>query len=132
MQTGLFHLGRNRALQSGTTEPRSEDILALKDHARAMAKQTYRDKYDPVQNVHDAMHETEYRRDLAQREEAEKGNNTPPQISATRKSNLLGHPRLARSLALIRRSLRRLSSQLHSRSRPHCMTAFSSQSATIY
>jgi hypothetical protein len=72
MQTGLFNLGRNRALDSGTTEPRSEDTLALTDHARAMAKQTYRDKYDPAQNVHDAMHETEYRRDLAQRDEAEK------------------------------------------------------------
>lgn len=72
MQTGLFNLGRNRALHSGTTESRSEDILALTDHARAMAKQTYRDKYDPEQNTHDAMHETEYRRDLAQREEAEK------------------------------------------------------------
>jgi hypothetical protein len=72
MQTGLFHHGRNRALASGTTEPRPEDILALTNHARAMAKQTYRDKYDPKQNVHDAMHETEYRRDLAQREEAEK------------------------------------------------------------
>jgi plasmid stabilization system protein ParE len=72
MQTGLFNLGRNRALHSGTTEPRPEDILALKNHARAMAKQTYRDKYNPAQNVHDAMHETEYRRTLAQREEAEK------------------------------------------------------------
>ena len=72
MQTGLFNLARNRALHSGTTEPQPQDILALTDHARAMAKQTYRDKYDPSQNVHDAMHETEYRRDLAQREEAEK------------------------------------------------------------
>ena len=72
MQTGLFNLARNRALQSGTTEPREEDIVALTEHARAMARQTYRDKYDPSQNVHDAMHETEYRRDIARREEAEK------------------------------------------------------------
>jgi hypothetical protein len=72
MQTGLFNLGRNRALQSGTTEPREEDTLALTEHARAMARQTYREKYDPSQNVHDAMHETEYRRDIARREEAEK------------------------------------------------------------
>src|SRR5438876_63540 len=67
MQTGLFNLGRNRALQSGGTEPRNEDALALTDHAQAMAKQTYRDKYDPSQNAHDAMHEAEYQRDLAQR-----------------------------------------------------------------
>src|SRR5690348_4027119 len=73
MQTGLFHLGRNRALQSGTLQPRTEDIHALEEHARAMAKDTYRDPYDPEQNVHDAMHQTEYDRHLTQREEAEQG-----------------------------------------------------------
>jgi hypothetical protein len=72
MQTGLFNHGRNRAIHSGTTEPLPDDTVTLTEHARAMAKQTYRDKYDPTQNVHDAMHETEYRRDIAQREEAEK------------------------------------------------------------
>jgi hypothetical protein len=71
MQTGLFHLGRNRALQSGTTQPRPDDIRTLEDHARAMAKDTYRDRYDPAQNVHDAMHQAEYERNLARREEAE-------------------------------------------------------------
>jgi hypothetical protein len=72
METGLFNLACNRARQSGTTEPRPEDILALTEHARAMARQTYRDKYDPRRNVHDAMHEAEYKRDLAHREEAER------------------------------------------------------------
>jgi hypothetical protein len=72
MQTGLFHLGRNRALHSGTTEPLPDDIRSLEDHARAMAKDTYRDRYDPTQNVHDAMHKAEYERNLAQREDAEK------------------------------------------------------------
>ncbi len=72
MQTGLFNLGRNRARESGTTESRREDVLALTEHARAMARQTYRDKYDPKQNAHDAMHEAEYRRDLVRRDEAEK------------------------------------------------------------
>jgi hypothetical protein len=71
MQTGLFHLGRNRALQSGTTQPRPDDIRSLEDHARAMAKDTYRDRYDPAQNVHDAMHQAEYEKNLARREEAE-------------------------------------------------------------
>ena len=71
MQTGLFSLGRNRALQSGTVEPRSEDTAALTDHARAMAKQTYRDKYDPSQNAHDAMQEAEYKRLFGQRVDAE-------------------------------------------------------------
>lgn len=73
MQTGLFHLGSNQALQSGTTEPNADDIRALEDHARAMAKDTYRDRYDPTQNAHDAMHQAEYEKDLKQRDEAEKG-----------------------------------------------------------
>jgi hypothetical protein len=73
MQTGLFQLGRNRARESGTTEPRPDDVRALEEHARAMAKETYRDAYDPAQHAHDAMHQAEYERCLAQREEAEKG-----------------------------------------------------------
>lgn len=73
MQTGLWNLGRNRAHVSGTTEPMPEDIRALEDHARAMAKDTYRDRYDPQENPHDAMHHAEYLRTLARREEAEKG-----------------------------------------------------------
>ncbi|MGH9345006.1 MAG: hypothetical protein ACRD19_14750, partial [Terriglobia bacterium] len=73
MHTGLFQLGHNRALQSGTTEPRTYDIHALEDHARAMAKDTYRDRYDPDKNAHDAMHHAEYTRTVAQRDEAEIG-----------------------------------------------------------
>lgn len=72
MQTGLFHHGRNRAINSGTTEPRPEDIRALEDHARAMARDVYRDRYDPSQNAHDAMHQAEHERSLTQREDAEK------------------------------------------------------------
>lgn len=71
MQTGLYSHGRNRALQSGTVESRPEDVAALTEHARAMARQTYRDRYDPSQNVHDAMHEAEYKRLLGQRVDAE-------------------------------------------------------------
>ena len=36
--TGLFSLGQNRALQSGTTEPLAEDAAALENHARATAQ----------------------------------------------------------------------------------------------
>ena len=71
MQTGLWNLGRNRALQSGTTESRPDDVAALTDNARAMAKQTYRDRYDPSANAHDAMQQTEYDRLLGQRTDAE-------------------------------------------------------------
>jgi len=73
MQTGLFHLGRNRALQSGTTEPNQDDIQSLKDHSQAMAKDTYRDRFDPSANRHDAMHQKEYERTIDQRNEAENG-----------------------------------------------------------
>jgi hypothetical protein len=73
MQVGLFNLGRNRARQSGTTVSQPEDLQALENHARAMARETYRDRYDPAQNPHDAMHKAEYEKNLARREEAEKG-----------------------------------------------------------
>lgn len=72
MQTGLFHLGRNRSLHSGTAEPMADDVRALQNHARAMARDTYRDLYDPARNAHDAMHQTEYEKAFKQRDEAEK------------------------------------------------------------
>src|SRR6266404_3745278 len=71
MHTGLYNLARDRALKSGTVESRPEDVEALTEHARGMARQTYRDKYDPSQNIHDEMHDVEYRRDCARRTEAE-------------------------------------------------------------
>jgi hypothetical protein len=73
MQSGLFRLAYNRALASGTTVARAEDIQALDDHALAMAKETFREKFDPEQHTHDAMHQAEYERSLAQREDAERG-----------------------------------------------------------
>lgn len=73
MQTGLFNLGRNRAIQSGTTEPQPDDVRSLEDNARAMARDTYRDRYDPSVNPHDAMHQAEFERVLDQRKESEKG-----------------------------------------------------------
>jgi hypothetical protein len=73
LRTGLFELGRNRARLSGATEPVPEDLRTLEDHARAMARDTYRDLFDPGQNLHDRMHQAEYERLLKQREETEKG-----------------------------------------------------------
>jgi hypothetical protein len=66
-------MGWNRAHASGITEPQPDDIRSLEDHARAIARDTYRDRYDPTKNPHDAMHQTEYERTLSLREEAEKG-----------------------------------------------------------
>ncbi len=73
MQTGLFNHAYSRALASGTTVAKPEDIEALENHAIGMARETYREKFDPAQHAHDAMHQAEYERALAQREDAEKG-----------------------------------------------------------
>jgi hypothetical protein len=71
MHTGLFTHGYNRARQSGTVEQRPEDVAALTEHARAIARRTHSDKFDPSQNAHDAMHQAEYERLFSQRVEAE-------------------------------------------------------------
>src|SRR5437867_2422068 len=73
MQTGLFELGHNRALLSGATKPVPEDVRALEEHARSIARDTYREKFDPASNAHDRMHEAEYERLLELRDEIEKG-----------------------------------------------------------
>lgn len=72
MQTGLFHFGRERALQSGTTVSKEEDLQPLENHARATARDTYREQFDPTKNRHDAMHQAEYERALKQRGDAER------------------------------------------------------------
>jgi len=71
MQTGLFNFGRERALKSGITASRQEDLEPLENHARATARDTYREQFDPTKNRHDAMHQAEYERALKQRGEAE-------------------------------------------------------------
>jgi hypothetical protein len=73
MQTGLFELGRNRSRLSGAAKPVPEDIRSLEDHARSIARDTYREKFDPDANAHDRMHQAEYERLLELRDEIEKG-----------------------------------------------------------
>jgi hypothetical protein len=73
MQTGLFELGRNRARLSGTAKPVPEDICSLEEHARSIARDTYRDQFDPEKNLHDQMHQAEHERLLELRDEIEKG-----------------------------------------------------------
>src|ERR1035437_6768359 len=46
MQTGLFELARTRARLGGATKPVLEDQKALEEHARAMARETYRERFD--------------------------------------------------------------------------------------
>src|SRR5690349_14918063 len=62
MQSGLFELGRNRSRLSGTTKPVPEDLRSLEDHARSIARDTYRDQFDPQKNAHDRMLQAEYER----------------------------------------------------------------------
>jgi len=73
MQVGLWELAHRHALASGATQLHADDLRILQEHAEAMAQQTWRDRYDPTANPHDAMQEAEYQRKLAQRQEAEHG-----------------------------------------------------------
>jgi hypothetical protein len=73
MQSGLFELGCNRSRLSGTVARIPEDISSLEDHARSIARDTYREQFDPEKNAHDRMHHAEYERFLELREEIEKG-----------------------------------------------------------
>src|SRR5438105_4974900 len=47
LQVDLFKLGRDRAVDSGALKPRETDLIALRDNAEAMARETRRDVYDP-------------------------------------------------------------------------------------
>jgi hypothetical protein len=73
LRTGLYQHGYNRALLSGAVKPDPESIRSLEEHARSIARDTYREKFDPINNVHDRMHQVEYERLLEQRDEIEKG-----------------------------------------------------------
>jgi hypothetical protein len=73
MQTGLFELGRNRSRLSGTALPDPQDSRSLEEHARSIARDTYRDKFDPKKNAHDRMHQAEYDRLLDLRDEIARG-----------------------------------------------------------
>jgi hypothetical protein len=73
IRTGLFELGCNRARLSGASEPVADDVCSLEEHARSIARDTYREQFDPEKNAHDRMHKVEYERLLQQRDEIEKG-----------------------------------------------------------
>ncbi len=73
IQSGVFAMAYNRAVLSGATKPDPEEIRSLEEHALSIARETYREKFDPANNVHDRMHQTEYERFLEQRDEIDKG-----------------------------------------------------------
>lgn len=73
LQVTLFQYGRQRAIDSGVTKPRDTDIIALREHAAAMARETRRELFDPEKNPEHRLREHEYNKLQADRPEAEEG-----------------------------------------------------------
>lgn len=71
MQLGLFDHGCERATKSGALEPIKADVESLEKHARAMARETHRDLFDPKKHEHDRLLENEYKKWLIDRAELE-------------------------------------------------------------
>lgn len=59
-QSDVVEHGKNRAVESAALEPRNEDIAALEEHARAMAREAFRTKYDPDHNAGDQLHQDRF------------------------------------------------------------------------
>lgn len=72
LHVSLFEYGKQRALDTGATEVRKEDIEAIEKHAEAMARESWLPPYDPEKNVGDRLREEEYRRTSEERLEIEK------------------------------------------------------------
>jgi len=71
MQIDLFNLGRKRAVESRALQARDGEIASLEEHARAMARETYREAFDPSRFLHDRLREDEHKKLLRDREDAE-------------------------------------------------------------
>lgn len=71
LQSDLYSRGLETAQASRTQKPRAEDIEALENLARAMARQTSRLPYDPNKNLYDAQMEEEFQRDKDARDKLE-------------------------------------------------------------
>jgi hypothetical protein len=71
LQFDLFNFGRSRAIQSGAQEPVEPDVQSLEEHARAMARENYRESFDPSRYTHDRLRDDEYRKLLKDRDHAE-------------------------------------------------------------
>ena len=73
LEAGLFELGRNRARDCGAINPNPEDLQSLEEHARAIARQTYQESFDPSKHAHDKVRDDEYRNQVAGRNELQQG-----------------------------------------------------------
>src|SRR4051812_7520830 len=66
-QVDLFEHGRERALESGATDPQEAEVRALESFAEAIARETHGERYDPAANEHDAIRAAEHARVLKER-----------------------------------------------------------------
>jgi hypothetical protein len=71
MHNDLVEYGRKRAKLSLDIKPNQDDLLALQEHAEAMADEAYREAYDPAKHEDHKLREAEYQKLQADREEAE-------------------------------------------------------------
>ena len=71
MHSDLFDHGLDRALTRRDVEPNENDLRALEEHAEAMAKEAYREPYDPINNPEHKLRETEHEKLKQARPEAE-------------------------------------------------------------
>jgi hypothetical protein len=71
MQRTLYDHAKARAIDSAALTPQTADIEALENHARAMARETQRELYDPTLHAHDQMRQAEYDKNLAERADGE-------------------------------------------------------------
>lgn len=71
-EKSLWDDGRERALASGATEFRDDEIGPLESHAEAMARRLDRERFDPETHPNDALRAEQHEKVLAQRAELEK------------------------------------------------------------
>jgi hypothetical protein len=71
--TGLYNLGRQRAVDAGITRMTEEFLEPLEAHARGIAREFTRAKFDPSTHLHDKMQYDEYERALRLRDDARVG-----------------------------------------------------------
>ncbi len=71
--SGLYNLGRDCAIKAGITTVTDEFLRPLQEHARGIAREYARAKFDPEKHLHDRMEFDEYQRNLKLREDARLG-----------------------------------------------------------
>jgi predicted DNA-binding protein len=71
MQSDLFHHGLKRAASRRDVTVDEQDLRVLEEHAEAMAREAYREPYDPANNEEHKLRDIEYQRLKSAQPEAE-------------------------------------------------------------